>query len=253
MLCWTFQPAKTINMPDPNKINCLIVDDEPPAIEVLRNYVSLLPSLHLVGCCTNAFLAIEALRVNKVDLIFLDIQMPQLLGTEFLRSLKHPPKVIFTTAFRKFALEGFELDAVDYLLKPISFERFLKGVNKVMGKNIGASGRQPETSVSPDAFICFRADRKSVKVFLHEILFIESLKDYIKVVTPTKTIVTKQSISSVEEALPKSEFVRIHRSYIVSLKRVRCFTSELIEIDKYELPVSRMYKHEVEQALGGGV
>ncbi|HEY2727815.1 MAG TPA: LytTR family DNA-binding domain-containing protein, partial [Parafilimonas sp.] len=180
-------------------------------------------------------------------------QMPQLLGTDFMRSIINPPKVIFTTAFRKYAVDGFELDAVDYLLKPISFERFLKAVNKVMRLNIiptenGLSFNQPQIKNISESFIYLRADRKNIKVNFDDILFIESLKDYIKVVTKEKSIITKQSISSLEENLPKN-FIRIHRSFIVSLNKIEAYTNELIQIGKYELPISRSYRHEVEKVL----
>ena len=235
------------------KIICLAVDDEPPALEVLKKYISAVPNLQLAGTCADALEALTMLQQHTIDLLFLDIQMPQLSGTDLVRTLKNPPKVIFTTAFRKFAVEGFELDAVDYLLKPISFERFLKAVNKVMDTNLhsldinnsnGDNKNRPE-----DTFITLRADRKNLKVFLNDILYIESLKDYIKVVTPAKTIVTKQSISSIEETLPKNQFIRIHRSFIVSINKIETFTNEIIEIGKKELPISRMYKMEVNKAL----
>jgi DNA-binding LytR/AlgR family response regulator len=235
-----------------NKINCLAVDDEPPALEVIKRHISLIPSLELTATCLNAVEALHVLQQNNIDLLFLDIQMPQILGTDFIRTLKNPPKVIFTTAFRKFAVEGFELDAVDYLLKPISFERFLKAVNKVtdslisQNKSNEIAEKKKETA---ESFIHLRADRKILKVALDDILYIESLKDYIKVVTTNKTIITKQSISSLEEMLPKELFTRIHRSYIVSLSRIECYTSELIEIAKQELPVSRMYRHELAKIL----
>jgi len=174
------------------------------------------------------------------------------LGTDFMRSLINPPKVIFTTAFRKYAVDGFELDAVDYLLKPISFERFLKAVNKVMRLNLAAGENeifQPiQKKESQVSSIYLRADRKNIKVNLEDILFIESLKDYIKVVTKDRTIVTKNSISSIEENLP-AVFIRIHRSFIVALNRIDSFTPDLIQIGKYELPISRSYRHEVEKIL----
>jgi DNA-binding LytR/AlgR family response regulator len=235
-----------------NKIKCLIVDDEPPAIEVIRKHISFVPSLELAATCLNAVDALAVMQKSHIDLLFLDIQMPQILGTDFIRTLKKPPKVIFTTAFRKFALEGFELDAVDYLLKPISFERFLKAVNKIMDTPIkNTDGTEPiETArESGNTFIYFRADRKSLKVSLNDILYIESLKDYIKVVTTNKTIVTKHSMSSLEEMLPKDLFFRIHRSYIVSLNKIESYSSELIEIAKQELPVSRMYRNELTKIL----
>ena len=232
------------------KIICLAVDDEPPALSIIQKYIETVPALELAATCNNAVEAWQVIQNKNIDLIFLDIQMPQLLGTDFIRTLKNPPKVIFTTAFRKFAIEGFELDAVDYLLKPISFERFLKAVNKVMNTDFSAQHAtlHIEKENHPESFIHFRADRKTLKIPLDDILFIESLKDYIKVVTKTKPIITKQSISSIEENLPKN-FMRIHRSFIVSINKVESYTSELIKIGKYELPISRSYRHEVEKCL----
>jgi len=242
-------------VPNDKKIICLAVDDEPPALQVIEKYISSVPVLELKASVNNAVDALSIIQHNKIDLIFLDIQMPQLLGTDFIRSLINPPKVIFTTAFRKYAVDGFELDAVDYLLKPISFERFLKAVNKVMRLNITAnendlSFKIPQAATSADAFMFLRADRKNIKVNFEDILFIESLKDYIKVVTKDKMIITKQAISSIEENLPKDLFIRTHRSFIVSVKKIESFTPDLIQINKYEIPISRSYRHEVEKALG---
>ena len=229
------------------------MDDEPPALDVLKEYIASVSSLELAGTCNDAVEALNVLREQDIDLLFLDIQMPHLLGTDLIRTLKNPPKVIFTTAYRKFAIEGFELDAVDYLLKPISFERFLKAVNKVMETSVKLIGNNDTNSDqqnnSNDAFINLRADRKNLKIALNDILYVESLKDYIKVVTKTKNIVTKQSISSLEEALPKNNFVRIHRSFIVAINKIESFTNDAIEINRQELPISRMYRHEVEKVL----
>lgn len=240
-------------MQNNKKICCLVVDDEPPALDVLKRYIALIPSVTLAGTCNNAVEALHLLQEQNIDLLFLDIQMPQILGTDFIRTLKKPPKVIFTTAYRKFAVEGFELDAVDYLLKPISFERFLKAVNKVMDVSLQNTN---DREIIADkhkgiagSFIHFRSNRKMLKIALDDILYIESLKDYIKVVTKTKTIITKQSISSLEENLPENSFIRIHRSYIVALNKIESYTSELVEIAKQELPISRMYRHEVEKTL----
>lgn len=234
------------------KIRCLAVDDEPPALQVIEKYVGSVSVLQLAGTCGNAVDALALLQNNAIDLLFLDIQMPYILGTDFMRTLTNPPKVIFTTAFRKFAVEGFELDAVDYLLKPISFERFLKAVNKVMKLNLDVTGiMQPQITEKKgpeNESIYLRADRKNIKVLLNDILFIESLKDYIKVVTKDKTIISKHSISTFEETLPSS-FIRIHRSFIVSLDKIESFTPELIQVGKYELPLSRSYRHEVEKML----
>jgi DNA-binding LytR/AlgR family response regulator len=240
-------------MNNEGKIVCLAVDDEPPALEVLKKYIPAISSLELAGTCNNAVEALNILRTRKIDLLFLDIQMPQLLGTDLIRTLKHPPKVIFTTAYRKFAIEGFELDAVDYLLKPISFERFLKAVNKVMEVSLQKEQAPVPVQVPAqalgDPFIHFRADRKMVKIALADILYVESLKDYVKVVTRTRVVITKQSISSLEESLPKESFIRIHRSYIVALGKVESYTNELIGIAGQELPISRMYRLDVEKVL----
>jgi DNA-binding LytR/AlgR family response regulator len=235
------------------KITCLVVDDEPPALEVLKKYIESIFSLELAGTCANAVEALNLIQQKNIDLLFLDIQMPQILGTDFIRTLVNPPKIIFTTAYRKYAVEGFDLDAVDYLLKPISFERFLKAVNKVMKTSIQLGAQTGQTMTkekeTTEPFIHFRSDRRMLKVALDEILYIESLKDYIRVVTKSKTILTKQSISSLEENLPANAFLRIHRSYIIAVNKIDFFTNELVGINKLELPISRMYRHEVEKIL----
>ena len=239
-------------MPNNNPISCIAVDDEPPALQLIKKHIESIPILNLIGTCSNAVDALTIIQNNSVDLLFLDIQMPHIFGTDFMRTLSNPPKVIFTTAFRKFAVEGFDLDAVDYLLKPISFERFLKAVNKVMKLNLSPDVKSVLPNIAQkeneDNFIYLRADRKNIKVNLADLLFIESLKNYIKVVTRDKTIVTKYSISILEENLP-STFMRIHRSFIISKNKIDSFNHEYIQIGKYELPVSRSYRHEVEKIL----
>jgi DNA-binding LytR/AlgR family response regulator len=227
----------------------MAVDDEPPALHVLEKHIAAVSSLQLVGTCTNAVDALSRLQNEFIDLLFLDIQMPLILGTDFVRTLVNPPKVIFTTAFRKYAIEGFDLDAVDYLLKPISFERFLKAVSKVMHTSLGETRADKEIQnkkITSSHYISFRSDRRMIKVDLNDILYIESIKDYIKVFTVTNIIVTKQSISSLEEMLPKEMFIRIHRSYIVAIGKIESYNHELVWIAKHELPISRMYRHEVE-------
>jgi DNA-binding LytR/AlgR family response regulator len=233
------------------KIICMAVDDEPPALEVLKKFINSVHSLELAATCSDAIEAINFLQTKQVDLIFLDIKMPELLGTDFVRALKNPPKIIFTTAYRKYAIEGFELDAVDYLLKPISFDRFLKAVSKVMQTPLSETIPEEEIQNKRDSngYISFRSDRKMVKVALSDILYIESIKDYIKVVTTTSTVITKQSISSVEEMLPPEMFTRIHRSYIVALNKIESYNNELVWIANQELPISRMYRHEVGKTL----
>ena len=235
------------------KITCLVVDDEPPALMLMEKYIAAVPLLQLAGKCGNGVDALTLLREDAIDLLFLDIQMPFILGTDFIRTLTKPPKIVITTAYREFAVEGFELGAVDYLLKPISFERFLKAVNKIMNLGLMAIDNflpDTESEIEPDpTFILLRADRRNLKVFFDDILFIESLKDYVKVVTKDKVIVSKLSISAIEEFLPSRLFLRIHRSFIVAISKINSFKLELIRIDKYELPVSRSYRHEVEKAL----
>ena len=234
------------------KIICLAVDDEPPALEVLKKFINSVHTLELAATCSDAIEAINFLQSNPVDLIFLDIKMPELLGTDLMRALKNPPNVIFTTAYRKYAIEGFELDAVDYLLKPISFDRFLKAVSKVMETSLGDAKPEDEMQNNKQGspgYISFRSDRRMIKVALNDILYIESIKDYIKVITTTGTVITKQSISSVEEMLPNELFIRIHRSYIVSVSKIESYNHELVWIAKQELPISRMYRHEVNRFL----
>ena len=203
------------------KTRCLLVDDEPPALEVLETYVREVAQLELVGTCGNALDAFARLLQKPVDLLFLDIKMPKMLGTDFLRSLRHPPQVIFTTAYREYACEGFELDAVDYLLKPISLDRFLKAVAKARPSDA------PPTEAAappppPEAFLCFRIDRKMVKVVLGDIRYIEGLKDYVKIhLVSGPALVVKQTINGMEEKLSESNFLRIHRSFIVALDKIR--------------------------------
>jgi DNA-binding LytR/AlgR family response regulator len=239
-------------MPENKKIACLTIDDEPPALEVLRKHIELIPTLELIGSCNNAVEALAVLRQRPVDLMLLDIKMPKILGTDFVRSLKNPPRVVFTTAFRKFAVEGFELNAIDYLMKPISFERFLQAVSKVMDQTLTVNGHDPGLEYkkeSMEAFLYFRADRKMIRVSLSEILYVESLKDYIKVFTRDRTIITKQSISSLQEMLPKDAFIRIHRSFLVFRSKIDAYNKDMIEVGKKELPISRMYRETVREVL----
>ena len=240
-------------MQQSKKIKCLVIDDEPPARDILKKYIVGVELLQLAGECSNAVETLSFLQNNSVDLLFLDIKMPHILGTSFLRTLKNPPKVIFTTAFRKYAVEGFDLNAVDFLLKPISFERFLQAVNKVMHMDIHVPGNTTSLNdVLPDQshpFLYFRADRKMVKVFLEDILFIESLKDYIKVVTTQKVIISKQSIASLVEMLPKDAFVRVHRSYIIAINKIDSYNTDAIEIGKTEIPIGRLFRHDVTRKL----
>jgi DNA-binding LytR/AlgR family response regulator len=240
-------------MPDKTMaIKCLIIDDEPPAREVLKRYVEQLPMLQLTGECSNAIQAIGMLQQQDIDLLFLDIRMPQLNGIDFLRTLNTPPKIIFTTAFAEYAVEGYELDIADYLMKPIRFDRFIKAVNKAFPKQptIDTEEKfQPLEEKRTESFVYFRADRKMVKVLLNDILYIESMKDYVKICTTHNTIITKQSLSSVETMLPEKKFIRTHRSFIVAVHHISTFTNEIIEVKKTEIPIGKLYRNAVLKRL----
>jgi len=217
---------------------CLIVDDEPPAVKIIKSYVEALEYLEIIGVCNNACQAMDVLNKEQVDLMFLDISMPKLLGTQLLKTIKYPPGVIFTTAHKDYAVDAFDLDAIDYLLKPVSFERFIKAVNRFCQINTD----ETDQYVNSPEFLYFRADRKMVKVFLEGIRYIESFKDYIVIHRQNEAdLKVKYAIGSVENMLPHNLFLRIHRSYIVSLKKVTAFTNNDVEIGKTELPISRSY------------
>ncbi len=237
-------------MPAPNVVRCLVVDDEPQAREVIKRYIQQLPILELAGESTNALEAIRLLQEQPIDLLFLDINMPQLKGVDLVKILKDPPKVIFTTAHAEYALEGYELNIIDYLLKPIQLERFLKAVQKVIHTDNSYQESLPAIG-TPDTkpFVYFRAERKMIKVQLDDILYIESMKDYIKVITTKGTIVTKQSISSVEALLPEGHFIRAHRSFIIAFAHIRSYTGELVDINGAEIPIGKLYRHAVLNAL----
>jgi DNA-binding LytR/AlgR family response regulator len=218
---------------------CLIVDDEPPAIKIIKNYVELVADLSVIGTCSNVLQAMEILKKEKVDLLFLDIQMPKLTGIAFLKTLSHPPKVIFTTAYKEYALDAFDLDAVDYLLKPVSLERFLKAVNKVTNTHPEDSKEQ---STVRQGFLYFRAERKMIKIFLEDMIYIESLKDYIRIHrVNNKPLTVKYSLATIEAMLPRDLFLRVHRSFIVSINKVTAFTPHDIEIGNIEIPIGRQY------------
>ncbi len=233
------------------KIKCLIVDDEPLAIEIIESYVNKLDYMEVVATCSNALKAFELIQSKEVDLIFLDIQMPKLTGIDFVKALKKPPNIILTTAYRDYALESYELDVVDYLLKPISFERFLVAIQKINGAEPSSvSQKTINLSKNEDSYIYLKADKKMVKVKLDDILYIESLKDYIRVRTKEKDVVSHQKISYLEEKLPEEFFMRIHRSFIVSINKIISYSASAIEVPNHELPIGRMYKNQVLEKLG---
>jgi DNA-binding LytR/AlgR family response regulator len=231
-------------------MKCIIVDDEPLAIEIMESYVSKVDQLKLAGTFRNAVTAFTYLQQNTVDLIFLDIQMPRLSGIDFLKTLKNPPKVIFTTAFRDYALDGFELEVADYLLKPIPFDRFLKAVAKVLHQPTAANHSVAPKSEANENYVYFKVDKKMVRTKMADILYIESIKDYVKVRTGEKEIVTQQKISYLEESLPKEQFLRIHRSFIINRDKIDAYSATDVEIGKHHVPIGRNYKNDVMKVLG---
>lgn len=230
----------------------MIIDDEPLARQLLESYISRVDGLTLVKSCENAIEAFSFLRQRNVDLIFLDIQMPQITGIDLLRSIKDCPRVILTTAFREYAYDAYDLDVADYLLKPISFERFLRGLSKIYQIK-----KQPESEALPgtdptaysEAYLYFKEDREMVKVFLDDIQYIESLRDYVRVKTEEKQIITYQKISYLEQKLPENKFIRIHRSFIIPLDKVLSFTANTVKVGCKDLPIGRNYKNETLKAL----
>ena len=227
------------------KYRCLLVDDEPLALKVLESHIRQLPGLSMVGSCHNALDAMQFLQQHVVDVMFLDIQMPRLLGTSFLRTLRNPPKVIFTTAYKEYAVDAFELDAVDYLLKPVSLERLIKALNK-LNKEVVIEEPEAQPIVEEEGFVYVRANRKMVKVKYSEILYIESMKDYVRIVLKhDKPLLVKQSISSMEDMLPSNLFMRIHRSFIVAIQNVTAFTNQDVEIGGTEIPIGRFYSQQI--------
>lgn len=227
----------------------IIVDDEPLALDVMETYIDKLPSLELVARCENAIQAFDILSKEEVDIMFLDIQMPQLTGIDFLKSLSNPPLVIFTTAYPNYAIEGYELNVIDYLLKPISFERFMKAVNKAMAQlelqhDAVATSNDSESTEEAD-FIFVKADKKLIKINYADILYIEGLKDYVIIKMPTSRVITLQTMKSLEAKLPSGIFKRIHRSYIVNLDKISAVIGNMVEVEKKHLPIGKNYREEL--------
>ncbi|HMJ70132.1 MAG TPA: LytTR family DNA-binding domain-containing protein [Cyclobacteriaceae bacterium] len=218
-----------------SKLKCIVVEDEPLARQVLEGYISRVPFLELQGSFEDAIGAMEYLRDNEVDLMFLDIHLPEIKGVTFLKTLPDPPAVILTTAYHEYALEGYELNVLDYLLKPYEFERFLTAVNKVKTQ------RQSHPENGKDYFFV-SIQLKKVKINFSEILYIESQKEYVKIVTSESSYLTKMSTNEIESLLPGARFKRIHRSFIIAIDKVRSFNSEMVEINGANIPVGRGYK-----------
>lgn len=221
-----------------SKLSCIIIEDEPLAAKVLTRYIAQLPFLELKGTFRDAILATEHLRQNRVDLIFLDIHLPKLKGMAFLKTLSQQPAVIITTAYHQYAVEGFEQNVTDYLLKPFDFDRFVLAVNKVRA---GKTTTHPET-IQVKGHIFVTIQKKKVKISFDEILFIESQREYIRIVTTKNEYKSKMGTNEIEELLPSSNFRRIHRSFIVAINKIDAYTTEMVEIKGNTLPVGRLYR-----------
>jgi DNA-binding LytR/AlgR family response regulator len=223
-----------------SKIKCIIIEDEPLATKVLSDYVSQVPFLELQGTFKDAILATDWLRHNNTELIFLDIHLPKLKGMAFLKTLSHPPAVIITTAYHQYAVEGFDLNVTDYLLKPFEFDRFLVAVNKVKT----AQGEKPRPGESEEAkdFIFLNVQKKKVKILFSEIVYIESQREYIKIVTTKKEYISKMGTHEIEALLPSHLFKRIHRSFIISVSKIQSYTAEEVEVNGTPIPIGRGYR-----------
>jgi DNA-binding LytR/AlgR family response regulator len=230
-----------------------VIDDENLALDLIEDDILKVPFLQLVKKCKSGIEALDVLQTEKIDLLFLDIQMPDISGIQFLKSLPHKPLVIFTTAYEKYALEGFELDVVDYLLKPYSFERFLKAVNKaqehlsILEKNPALPSAE-EISFS-NHFIFVKSDYKLVKIEIAEIQYIESLKDYIKIIVGDKPVVTLSSMKAIEEKLVAPDFIRVHRSFIVNLRKIQYIHRNFVKVGDKEIPIGDNYKENFLQVI----
>lgn len=240
-------------------IKVIIVDDEPLAQDVLETYVEKFPELSLVQKCNNALEANEVLKNQDIDLMFLDIQMPQLTGIDFLKTLTRPPLVIFTTAYPNYALEGFELNALDYLLKPISLERFIKAVNKAVEQiklqrnEPGATSSNAAESTDHPDYIFVKADKKLIKVNYHDIIYIEGLKDYVIIRMENQRVITLQTMKSLEDKLPSVRFKRIHRSYIINIDKINAIVGNMVEVMEKNLPkhlpIGKNYRDELNDMI----
>lgn len=231
-------------MKTPKNISCLIVDDEAIAREIISTHLAKIDNIDVIASCKNAMEAFKVISNNKVDLVFLDINMPDISGISLAKSINRDIKIIFTTAYRDYAVESFELQAVDYLLKPISFERLLKAVNTYF-EVYSVSKKQEQEEIETNNFMFVRSERRMVKVDFDAIIYIESFSDYIKIHLAQEILVTRETISAIEAKLPNNQFVRIHRSFIIALAHISSFTNEHILIHNRALTISRSYKKKV--------
>jgi DNA-binding LytR/AlgR family response regulator len=233
--------------------NCIIIEDEPLAAEILQDYIADIPFLTLKKSYADAIHALDDLRSNDIDVIFLDINLPKLKGLEFIQTLKNPPHIIITTAYHEYALQGYDLNIVDYLLKPIEFSRFLRAINKLKllssAKDVASHVFVPNDT----DYMFVNTGKKKVKIHFQDILYIESLKEYVRIFTPDKVVTTKFQLGQIEEQLPKANFLRVHRSFLVAKEKIDAFTSTDLEIGAKQLPIGRSYKELVMNILDRNV
>jgi DNA-binding LytR/AlgR family response regulator len=235
------------------KVNCIIADDEILSLDLLENYVTRLGNYSIAARCKNGMEVFHALKEQPVDLLFLDIQMPQLTGIELVKSVADIPPVIFTTAFREYAADSYDINAVDYLLKPISFERFLRAIDKFETVRVPSGEKQSRMGETPlgtsNPFIYVKSAKKTVKVFLKDIVFIEGAKQFVRIKTITGDIITYQTLQDFEQRLPDTAFLRIHRSYIIAVDHIHAYSTTSVEIGDTELPIGQSYQRGVAEAL----
>ena len=232
---------------------CLIVDDEQLARQLLKEFVSKIPNLELKGMCKNPLEAMDVLQSEQIDIMFLDIQMPELTGVEFLKTLQQQPAVIFTTAYSEYALEGYQLDVIDYLVKPFPLDRFIKATNKAIEYiDLKRSAEKNSQGKGIDSnYILLHADHKIYKVNLNDIQYIEGLKEYVSYFTREKRIIVLQSLKSIEETLPSNKFIRVHRSYIVPIEKIKTLDGNQVQIGDKLIPIGRSYKDDVLKRVFG--
>ena len=231
------------------KFNCLIVEDEPLAAEILQDYIMQLPFLECKHVCRDAIYAMQVLQTEKIDLMFVDIHLPKIKGLDFIKTLKHPPQVIITTAYREYALDGYELNVVDYLLKPINFNRFLAAVNKLKRDFPENTRVANNSNGDTKEQLLINVNKKTVKMDIDDILFIESRKEYIHITTSDKSFDTRINISEISDQLPKEKFLRIHRSFIVAIGKINAFSANSVEINGSSIPIGRSYREIAQQVL----
>jgi len=232
-----------------NKIRCLLIDDEPPAIELLQKYASMIDVLEVVGTSHSAVKAFDMLKNKEVDLLFLDIQMPVLNGIDFVKTLKNPPAIIFTTAYREYAVDGFDLDVIDYLLKPIAFNRFLKAVDRYRERDKKVQVVEKIITTESSDHIFFNVNKTHHKVMIQDILYIESLKDYVRVHTKQERLVVKGNIGTMMKRLPADLFMRIHRSFAIAISHIKSYNQSEVDINGNKLPIGVSYKSDFENRM----